>query len=63
MQPVYAYNMMEKTPYRSALTLITDQKYRSLRGVAQSQWLLSYRNKIEVLLKVGKALLLLHNNL
>ena len=63
MQPVYAYNMMEKTPYHWALTLLTDQKYRTLREVTRTQWILSYRNKIEVLVKVGRALLILHKNL
>lgn len=31
MQPIYAYSMMEKTPYHWALTLVTDQKYSSLK--------------------------------
>lgn len=31
MQPIYAYNMMEKTPYHWALTLLTDQRYRTLK--------------------------------
>lgn len=63
LQPVYGYNMMEKNAYGWCLTLITDQKYRTLKEVINGQWLANYRNKIEVLLKVGKALLLLHNNL
>lgn len=63
MQPIYAYNMMQKTPYSWCLTLLTDQKYRSLKQISRSQWILNYRNKIEVLLKIGKALLLLHNNM
>jgi hypothetical protein len=63
MQPIYAYNMMEKTPYHWALTLITDQHYRTLHHPAHTQWLLNYRNKIEVLVKVARALLILHNNM
>jgi len=31
MQPIYAYNMMEKSSYHWALTLVTDQKYTSLK--------------------------------
>ena len=63
MQPIYAYHMMEKTPYHWALTLITDQKYRSLKSISRSQWLMNYRNKIELLVKVGKALRTLHKNM
>ena len=63
MQPIYAYNMMEKTPYRWALTLLTDQKYTSLKQVSRSQWIANHLNKIAVLVKVGRALAMLHRNM
>jgi len=30
MQPIYAYEMIERTPYRWALTLVSDKKYKKL---------------------------------
>lgn len=55
--------MMEKTPYNWALTLLTDQKYSTLKQVSRGQWMANYLNKIEVLTKVGRALVLLHRNM
>ena len=63
MQPIYGYHMMEKTSYHWALTLLTDQKYKTLRQAARWQWLTNPRNKIELLIKIGKALLILHDNM
>lgn len=60
MQPIYGYHMMEKTPYHWALTVLTDQRYRPLRHATRSQWLSNYRNKVEVLVRVGRALVGLH---
>jgi len=63
MQTIFAYSMVERTPYRWSLTLLTDKRYKKLSEVQHEQWMLSYKNKIDLLCKIGKALLILHNNL
>lgn len=63
MQPIFAYNMMEKTSYHWGLTLLTDQHYSTLKEVMRTQWMASIPHKIEVLMKVGRGLSMLHKNM
>jgi hypothetical protein len=60
MQPVYAYAMEERNPCLWALTLITDKKYHRLSDLTHSQWFICPQNKVETLIKVGRALVMLH---
>jgi hypothetical protein len=63
MQPIYAYAMVERSPYRWTLSLITDRPYRPLEQLENSPELASPIAKVAILIKVGRALLALHRNL
>lgn len=63
MQPIYAYAMVERSPYRWTLSLITDRPYRPLGQLENSPELASPLAKVGILKKVGRALLALHSNL
>ena len=63
MQPVYAYAMQQRNPCLWSLTLITDKKYYRLNDQTDSQWFLSPQNKVDTLIKIGRALVMLHESL
>lgn len=63
MQPIYAYAMEERNPCLWTLTLITDKRYHRLSSVMDSQWFLSAHNKVDMLIKVGRAIVMLHESL
>jgi hypothetical protein len=46
MQPIYAYSMIEKTPYKWSLNFVTDNNYKRLSEVWNSQWLSNCETKI-----------------
>lgn len=62
IQPIYAYSMVQKHMNRWSLSLITDKRYTRLSELKGTLYLHSAKSKIEVLVKVGKALLQLHKN-
>lgn len=33
IQPIFAYSMVERTPYRWSLTILTDKRYKRLSEV------------------------------
>lgn len=63
MQPIYAYAMEERNPCHWTLTLITDKRYHRLSSVMDNQWFLSAHNKVDMLIKVGRAMVMLHESL
>lgn len=63
MQTIFAYTMEERNPMLWALTLVTDKKYQRLSSLLESQWFLSVQNKVDTLIKVGRAMVLLHESL
>ena len=63
IQPIYAYSMVEKTPYQWTLTLITDKKYKRLSELRGNPKLSSGKQKIELLVKIARGLWVLHKNL
>ena len=61
IQQVYAYSMIEKNLNRWVLYFVTDHQYKTIEQIFRQHWV-NFKTKIEILLKIGKAISQLHRH-